>query len=156
MSRSAPTDFPFPVTRRNSGPYAIRANFSQVSKVTTGQVASDEPRLDLAPAGLATQRDQHALVREKLDPSAAIFGLVATAIEADDLRAPEPPGEAEEQNSAIAQPPQRATVERFQHGDKIVAQDGFLLTGRGGVFVADAGEHGGDMPVLPVERLTAL
>lgn len=24
------------------------------------------------------------------------------------------------------------------------------------MFVADTGEHGGDMPVLPVERLTAL
>lgn len=47
-------------------------------------------------------------------------------------------------------------IERFQHGDKIVAQDGLLLSGRRGVFVADAGEHGGDMAVLPVERLAAL
>ncbi|ANT54252.1 hypothetical protein [Mesorhizobium amorphae] len=54
------------------------------------------------------------------------------------------------QHGAVTKTAQRAAVERFQHGDKILAQDGFLLTGRGGVFVADTGEHGGDMPVLPV------
>lgn len=56
----------------------------------------------------------------------------------------------------FTQAAQRAAVERLQHGNKIVAQHSFLLTGRGGVRVADAGEHGGDMTVLPVKRLAAL
>jgi hypothetical protein len=42
-NRLAPTVL-FPKTRRTAGPWPIRANFSQVSKATIGQVASDEPR----------------------------------------------------------------------------------------------------------------
>ncbi|SFU20235.1 hypothetical protein SAMN05518861_1239 [Mesorhizobium sp. YR577] len=44
LRRSSPTALPLPVTRRNSGPEAIRANLSQVSSANTGQDWSEEPR----------------------------------------------------------------------------------------------------------------
>ena len=135
----------------------MRANLSQVSRATTGQVASDEPRpisTSRQPV-LPRRRNQHALV-ENFDPAAAILGLVAAAIEADDLGAAQAAGEAEQQHGAVAQAAQRAAVERFQHGDEILGQHRLLLPGRGGVLVADAGHDGGDMAVLPIERLAAL
>ena len=67
-----------------------------------------------------------------------------------------PAGEAEQQHGAVAQAAQRAAIERLQHGDEILGQHGFLLQRRAAVAVADAGEHGGDMAVLAVERLAAL
>ena len=101
VSRSAPT-LP-PTTRRNSGPIEIRANFSQVSSATTGQVASRGAAadLDLAPAGLPAQRQQQAVV-EKFDPAAA-EAVLAAAVEADDFRAPQAAGEADQQDRAVAQ-----------------------------------------------------
>ena len=50
----------------------MRANLSQVSRATTGQVRSRRAAadLDLAPAGLAAERDEQAVV-EDLDPSGA-------------------------------------------------------------------------------------
>ena len=53
-------------------------------------------------------------------------------------------------------PRKPAAIERLEHGDEILGQHGFLLPRRRGLGVADAGEHGGDMPVLAVERLAAL
>ncbi len=117
-----------------------------------GRAAAD---LDLAPAGLAAQGHQHALV-EDFDPAGTVFGLVAADIETDDLGTAQAAGKAEQQHGAVAQAAQRAAVERFQHGDQILGQHRFLLPGRGGVRVADAGHDGGDMAVLPVERLAAL
>ena len=49
-----------------------------------------------------------------------------------------------------------AALESLQHGDQILRQDRFLLSGRRGVLVADAGHNGGDGAVLAVERLAAL
>jgi hypothetical protein len=121
----------------------MRANFSQVSSATTGQVVSD------------AQRHQHAFI-ENLDPATAVLGLVAADIEADDLGAAQAAREAEQEHGAIAQAAQGAAVERLQHGDQILGQHRLLLPGRGGVGVADAGHDGGDMAVLTIERLAAL
>ena len=77
-------------------------------------------------------------------------------VEADDFGAAQAAGEAEQQHGAVAQAAQVAAIERLQHGDEILGQDGFLLPRRRGVGVADAGHHGGDMAVLAVERLAAL
>jgi hypothetical protein len=60
-----------------------------------GGVGRAAPDLDLAPAGLAAQGDQHALVGEKFDPAAAVFGLIARKIETDDFRAAQTAGNAE-------------------------------------------------------------
>ncbi len=121
----------------------------------TGCVGRAAADLNLAPAGLAAQAEEHALV-EDLDPAAAVLGLVAAAIQANDLGAAQAAGKAQEQHGAVTQAPQRAAVERLQHRDQILGQHRLLLPGRRGVGVADAGHHGRDMPVLAVERLTAL
>jgi hypothetical protein len=57
---------------------------------------------------------------------------------------------------ARSRSPRSSPVERFQHGDQIFRQDGFLLPERGRVGVADAGHDGGDRPVPAVERRAAL
>ena len=85
-----------------------------------------------------------------------ILGLVAQDVEADDFGAAQAAGKADEQHGAVAQAAQAAAVERFQHGDQILGQDRFLLHRRFGVAVADAGEHGGDVAILAVERPAAL
>ena len=135
----------------------MRPNFSQVSSATTGQVASDEPRpisTSRQPV-LPRKRHQHALV-ENLDPTAPVFGLIPGNVEADDLGTAQAAGKAEQQHGAVAQAAQRAAVERLQHGDEVLRQDGFLLHRRLGVAVADAGKYRGDMPVLSVQRLATL
>jgi hypothetical protein len=54
-----------------------------------GRAAAD---FDLTPASLAAQSDEHALVGKKFDPAAAVLGLVAPAIQADDLGTSEATG----------------------------------------------------------------
>src|SRR5208337_1288976 len=71
-----------------------------------GRAATD---LDLAPAGLSPQSQQQSVV-EKLDPAAAEPVLPA-AIEADDFRAPEAAGEADEEDRAIPQAAEIAEIE---------------------------------------------
>jgi hypothetical protein len=36
--------------------------------------------------------------------------------------------------------------EGLEHGDQVLWKHGFLLSGRGGVGIADAGEHSGGVP----------
>ena len=67
-----------------------------------GEVARTAADLDLAPAGLAADPDEDALV-EDFDPSGAFFGPVRTAVEADDFGAAQTAGEAEQQDGAVAQ-----------------------------------------------------
>ena len=72
-------------------------SLSQVCRATTGQVASDEPRptsTSRQPV-LPRKRDEHAFV-ENLDPAAAVLGLVAAAIQADDLGTAQAAGKAEQ------------------------------------------------------------
>ena len=56
----------------------MRANLSQVCKRRdrAGEIGRAAADLDLAPAGLAAQRDEQALVQE-LDPAGAVVGLIA-------------------------------------------------------------------------------
>ena len=77
------------------------------------------------------------------------------AIEADDFGAAQTAGEADRQDRPVAQAPQ-VHVQRRQHGQKLVGEDGGFLRGRAGVAAADAGQHGGDMAVADVERLAEL
>ncbi|EHK53197.1 hypothetical protein MAXJ12_31342 [Mesorhizobium alhagi CCNWXJ12-2] len=127
---------------------------SQVSSATTGQVASDEPRPISTSRQPVSKRHQQVLV-QNLHPAAAIFGLVAADVQPDDLGTPEATGETDEQHGAVAQAAQGSAIERLQHGDEVLGQHRLLLPGRGGAFVADTGHYGGDMAVLPVERLAA-
>jgi hypothetical protein len=49
-----------------------------------GRIRRAAADLDLAPAGLAAQDDEQAVV-EDLDPATAVFSLVAASIQPDDL-----------------------------------------------------------------------
>ena len=154
VSRSAPT-LP-PTTRRNSGPTEIRANFSQVSSATTGQVASQEPRpistsrQPVLPRSVSSSPSSKNSIQPPLRPSSA------AAVEADDFRAAQAAGETDQQDRAIAQAAQIAEIERSDHGEQILGQDRLLLLRRAAMGAADPGEHGGDVAVLAVERLAAL
>ena len=66
------------------------------------ELAGAAADFDLAPAGLAAQRDEDALV-EDLGPAGSVLGLPGAAVEPDDFRAPQPAGEAEQQDRAVAQ-----------------------------------------------------
>lgn len=96
------------------------------------QVASEKPR------PISTSRQpvwprKHAFVWKEFNPAATVVGLIARNIEADDFGSAQASGEAQKQHDAVAQTAQCAAFERLQHGEKIVAQDGFPLTGRGRV-----------------------
>ena len=68
-----------------------------------------------------------------------------------------PPAKPKRRMARSRRPRSVPGVERFQHGEKIDEEDGFPLTGRGGCLLPIAsGEPSGEMPVLRVERLTAL
>ena len=73
-------------------------------------------------------------------------------IKADDFGPAQTTGEADRQNGAVAQSA-RIIVQRGQHGQKIVGEDRLLLHGRAPMGAANAGQHGGDMAILGVERL---
>ena len=66
-----------------------------------GGVGGAAADLDLAPAGLAAQRQQQAVV-EEFGP-AAVEAVLGAAVEADDFRAPQAAGEAEQQDRPVAQ-----------------------------------------------------
>ena len=110
--------------------------------------------LDLAPAGLAAQRQQQSVVK-KFDPAAA-KAILGAAIEADDFRAPEAAGEADQEDRAVAQAAQIAEIKRGDHGEQILGQDGLLLLGRAPLGAADPRQYGGDVAVFAVHRLAAL
>ena len=130
------------------------ASFKAARSTSCARAAAN---LDLAPAGLSPLRRQNTFVREKLDPAAAILRLIVAKVEADDFEAAQAACEAQKAHGTVAQTAQGAGVERFQHGEKIDEEDGFPLTGRGGCLLPIAsGEPSGEMPVLRVERLTAL
>src|SRR5208283_6126535 len=78
------------------------------------------------------------------------------AIEADDFRAPEAAGEADEEDRAVAQAAEIAKIERGDHGEEILGQDGLLLLGRAALRAPYAGQHRRDVPVLAVDRLAPL
>ena len=124
---------------------------------TTGQVASEEPRPISTSRQPVLPRSVTSMPfsRISIQPRPSSVWSRPT-VEADDLGAAQTAGEAEQQHGAVAQAAQRAAVKRLQHGDQIFGQDRFLLPGRGGVRVADAGHHRGDMAVLAIERQPAL
>ena len=109
---------------------------------------------DIAPAGLAADGQERAL-RKEFHPTRAVFGLPGPAIEADDFGAAQAAGETDRQNRPVAQAPQ-IHLQRRQHGEKFVGEDGGLLQGRAAVAAADAGQHGGDMAIADLERLAKL
>ena len=87
-----------------------------------------------------------------LDPAGSVFALAGTAIEADDFGAAQSAGETDRQNGAVAQSAQ-IIVQRGQHGQKIVGELFSSRTRRAAMGAANAGQHGGDMAILGVERL---
>jgi hypothetical protein len=109
---------------------------------------------DVAPAGLAADRQERAF-GEQLDPAGAVICLAGPAIEADDFGAAQAAGKADRQDRPVAQAPQ-VHVQRRQHGQQLVGEDGRLLRWRAGVAATDAGEDGGDMAVTDVERFAEL
>lgn len=123
----------------------------------TGQVASDEPRpISISRQPLLPRRVTIMPLIQDLNPAIAVLRVAAMDVEADDFRAPQAAGKAEQQHRAVAQAAQRAAVEGLEHGDDVFRQHGLFLPGRGGMGVADAGEHGRDMPIRAVERRPTL
>ncbi len=115
---------------------------------------------DLAPAGLAAQGDEEALGDDQGPAGArAVAGIrldvVAVAIEAGDLGAAQPAGEAQEEHGAVAQAPQ-VVGQGGDHGADVVRRDRVLPHRGAGVAAADAGEDGGDVAVDAVEAVAAL
>jgi hypothetical protein len=108
-------------------------NSSQVSSAWTGHLrARAATDLDLVPAGLASERQQNAGVLDldlDLDRAAAVGPVVARAVEADEVGAPRPRGEAEQQRP-VAQPAQ-VEVQRAGHGEDSSAETAAFR--RGGV-----------------------
>ena len=147
-------DFP-PTTRRNRGPTEIRANFSQVSSAATGQVAPrSRGRFRPRASQSSPERQQQSLV-EKFDPAAAEAVLPA-AIEANDFRAAQAAGEANQEDRPVAQATQIAEIEGRDHRQQVLGQDGLLLLRRATLGAADSRQHGGDVPVRAVHWLAAL
>ena len=118
-------------------------------------VAGAAADFDLAPAGLAAQRDEDALV-EDLGPAGSVLGLPGAAVEADDFGAPQPAGEADQQDGAVAQAPEIAEIERRDHRQEVLGQHRFFLLGRPPLGAADARQDGGDVAVGAVECFPAL
>src|ERR1700722_9720539 len=110
--------------------------------------------LDLAPPSLAADGEQGAL-GEDFDPAGAVLSLVRATIEPNDLGTAQTAREADSENGAVAKATQ-IHLQRRQHGQKLIGEDGGLLQGRASVAAADAGQHGRDMPVADVERLAEL
>ena len=82
--------------------------------------------------------------------------MIASAVERHDLRTPKVASEAEQQHGPVPQPAQQTAIERLKHVDQVFGQDRFLLLGRGGVGVADAGHHRGDVPKLAIQAQASL
>ena len=130
----------------------MRANFSQVSSAATGQVRSLEPR----PISTSRQPVLPRKVRstpsvEEFRPAGAFERILRAHDEADDFRAAQAAGEAEQQDRAVAQLAEIGRRQDVQHRDEMLRQERLLLDGRPAVAAADAGEHGRDMAVLAVE-----
>jgi hypothetical protein len=87
-----------------------------------GRAAAD---FGLAPAGFAAQGDDEAAV-EDLDPAAAVCGVVAIDVQADDLGAPQAAGETDQRHRAIAQIAQRSAIERLEHRDDVSGRSASL------------------------------
>ena len=121
----------------------------------TGSLGRAGADLDLAPAGLAAQGQEHAVV-EEFWPAGALERILRAHDEADDFRAAQAAGEAEEQDRPVAKIAQIGGGQGVEHGDHVLRQERLLLEGRPAVGAADAGEHGRDMAVLAVEGQGAL
>ena len=119
-------------------------------------MASEEPRpistsrQPVFPRSVSSSPSSKNSIQPPLRPSSA------AAVEADDFRAAQAAGEADEQDGPVAQAAQIAEIERGDHGEQILGQDGLLLLRRAALGAADPGQHGGDVPVLAVHRLAAL
>ena len=77
-------------------------------------------------------------------------------VQANDFRTPQTASKSQPQHRPVANTPQAAAIQRFEHGEKILRQNGLFLLRRFGVGVADAGHHRGDMAVLAVQRFAEL
>ena len=103
----------------------MRANLSQISSATTGQVASNEPRpISRQPVLPRRVTSMPLASGDDFHPAVAVSGLVAATIQADNLGSPQAAREVEQEHGAVAQAAKTAAVERFQHGDQILGEDG--------------------------------
>ena len=122
----------------------------------TGQVASEEPRpistsrQPVLPRRVSSRPSSKNSIQP---PAEAVLGA---AVEADDFRAPQAAGEADEEDRAIPQAAEIAEIEGGDHGEEVFRQHSLFLLGWPALGAANAGEHGRDMPVLAVHRLAAL
>ena len=86
-------------TREAPAPVVIGATRTQAGSVNAGLVAyylSGRFTHDLGDGTLVG-----AGLVEDLDPATAVLGIIAAAIQADDLRAPQAPGKAEQQHRTV-------------------------------------------------------
>jgi hypothetical protein len=109
---------------------------------------------DLAPTGLAAD-GQERTFRKEFDPARTVVGLAGPAIEADDFGAAEAAGEADRQDRPVAKAAQ-IHLQGRQHGQELIGEDRSFLCGRAAMAAADAGQHGGDMAIADLQRLTEL
>ena len=158
--------------RRNSGPQPVGAAGGAVDarEAQPGLEGRDRAGgghraaadLDLAPAGLAAQGQQQAL-RHDPGPAGAPAGpvaalrveVLAAAVEPGDLGAAQPAGKAHQKHRPVAQPP-KVVGQGGEHCADVLGRERVLADRRPGVATADAGEDGGDVPVLPVEAVAGL
>lgn len=94
--------------------------------------------LDLAPAGLAAQPQQHAAGQD-LDPAAAVGCVIAAVIEADEFGPPQAARKADQQHRRVAQPAQ-VVGQGGDHRANILGQDCLFLHWRARVFAPDPGK----------------
>ena len=120
----------------------------------TGLIAGSAANLNLAPACLCVKGEQCA-VFQHLDPATRIWRIVLADIKADDLGSPQLARIAKEQDGSVAQRPQ-VVGQGGDHGENVIAQDGFLLHRWPRVFTFNPGQQRGDMPVFAIEGRTPL
>jgi len=146
-----------PTTARNTGPRAMRANFSQAVSAATGQVRSDEPR----PISTSRQPVLPRSVRStpssknsgQPEPSSESSGLMTRPTISERRRPPAKPSSRIARSRRLRRSDGGQGVE---HGHDMLGQQRLLLDGRPAVGAADAAEHDRDVAVLAVEGQGAL
>ena len=94
--------------------------------------------LDLAPAGLGVEREDDSAL-EDLDPAPVVGRAILVGVEADNFRAPEPAGIADQQDRPIPDPAQIVGQGR-DHCENVFGQDRLFLDGRTGMLAPDSGQ----------------
>ena len=119
-----------------------------------GLIGGAAGHFHLAPAGLAAQSDQGAIL-QNLDPAARLRCVILAVIKADDLGPAQPSGETDQEDCPVAQPAQ-VMRQGGQHVAKVFRQDRLFLDRGPRVSAADARQDAGNVAILAVQPLPAL